>query len=155
MSTYHKFVLVMCLLGISVSASARDRDYDGGWRLGLGHDRYGIYHWEGRGWRRMPGTATDVGDGWVIGTDRRSGGYGIYRWNGRDWSRVAGGAVRIGGTYEQPWVVNNRGEKFIWNGYDWREVRDGGRRSVDIYRGHSFRKADHRDDRYRERRGRW
>lgn len=71
----------------------------------------------------MQGYANAVADGWVIGTDRRSGGYGIYRWNGDSFDRMPGGAVEIGGSYERPWVINNRGERFEWAGRDWREVR--------------------------------
>ncbi|MGB4246743.1 MAG: hypothetical protein WBJ75_03395, partial [Pseudohongiellaceae bacterium] len=50
------------------------------WRIG---DHNQIYHRTDRGWQRVQGSAIDVGDGWVIGTDRRNGGFGIYRWNGR------------------------------------------------------------------------
>lgn len=92
------------------------------WRLG---DHNQIYLRTNRGWQRVQGSATDVGDGWVIGTDRRNGGYGIYRWNGRRFDRMPGGAVQIGGSYERPWVVNNRGERFEWTGRDWREVGSG------------------------------
>jgi len=156
MSTSHfKIALAACLLCLSLGAHARDGDSNGGWRLGHGHDHYGIYRWDGWNWRRMPGTATDVGDGWVIGTDRRSGGYGIYRWSGRDWRRVPGGAVKIGGSFAQPWIINNRGEQFFWNGYDWDEARRGKRRWEQDHRGNSF-KPDRRDDRSdRHERGRW
>jgi len=92
-----------------------------------------IFQWTGRRWTRMPGTATDIGDGWVIGTDRRSGGYGIYRWNGRSWRRTSGGAVAIGGSYERPWVINDRNERFVWNGREWKHGYGGGRSS-----GHSY-----------------
>lgn len=149
-----KFVLAICVIGFSAAASARDLDHSGAWRLGNGNDHYGIYHREGRAWRRMPGSATAVGDGWVIGTDRRRGGFGIYRWNGYDWNRVSGGAVRIGGTYEQPWVINNRGKQYFWNGYDWDEVRGGGRRvSNDRWRN-TFSNSGRRDNRRRDRRHR-
>ena len=87
-----------------------------------------------------PGSATAVGDGWVIGTDRRGGGYGIYRWSGRGWNRVAGGAVDIGGSYEQPWVINNRGEQFYWNGYDWSADGGGYQRHVDDRRHNDRRR---------------
>lgn len=101
-------------------------DWRGGgrseWRIG---DHNQIYHRTDRGWQRVQGSAIDVGDGWVIGTDRRNGGYGIYRWNGRRFDRMPGGAVEIGGSYERPWVINNRGERFEWTGHDWREVRGG------------------------------
>lgn len=92
------------------------------WRIG---DHNQIYHRTDRGWQRVQGSAIDVGDGWVIGTDRRNGGFGIYRWNGRRFDRMPGGAVEIGGSYERPWVINNRGERFEWTGHDWREVRRG------------------------------
>ena len=153
--SYFKVVLAICVFGVSVAASARDHDSGGGWRLGNGHDYYGIYRWDGRDWRRMPGSATDVGDGWVIGTDRRSGGYGIYRWNGRGWGRVAGGAVRIGGTYDQPWVVNNRGERFYWNGYDWDEARGGRNRYSNARRRNAFSNRGYGDNRGRHYRNRW
>lgn len=133
-------VFAICLLGFTATASARDRDHygNGAWKLGHGHDHYGIYRFDGRSWRRMPGTATAVGDGWVIGTDRRGGGFGIYRWTGRGWNRVPGGAVSIGGTYAQPWVINNRGEQFYWNGYDWDPARRGGPRYINEPRGNAF-----------------
>ena len=73
-------------------------------------------------WRQMPGRARDVTDGWVIGTKPQKGGYGIYRWNGRDWAKVQGGAVAIGGTKENPWVVNNRNQIYRWNGAGWSRI---------------------------------
>jgi hypothetical protein len=100
-----------------------DRFSGGEWRLG-NHNQ--IYQRTNRGWQRVQGSAIAVADGWVIGTDRRSGGYGIYRWNGYSFDRMPGGAVDIGGSYERPWVVNNRGERFEWTGRDWREVRGYG-----------------------------
>jgi len=133
-----KITLLICLLGLSFAVSADDRSRrdgyrDGGygqWRLGANRGRgYEIYHRDGRGWRQVPGTALDLGDGWVIGTDRRSGGYGIYRWNGRDWDRVPGAAVEIGGTYNRPWIINNRGERFVWSGYEWDRTGYNGRGS--------------------------
>jgi hypothetical protein len=85
-----------------------------------------LYRYPGdRRWQRAPGSARDVGDGWVIGTDRRNGGYGIYRWNGRGWSRMPGSGVDIGGSFNNPWVVNDRGERFSWTGYGWREESRG------------------------------
>ncbi len=102
------------------------------WRLGpdygRGHEIYFRYPGERR-WQRAPGAAVDVGDGWVIGTDRRSGGFGIYRWSGRDWQRMPGAAVEIGGSYHSPWVVNDRGERFEWNGRQWRAIRSFSRRN--------------------------
>ena len=93
--------------------------WDGGyglWRL----DHYNrIYLRTDRGWRQVEGSAIDVADGWVIGTDRRPGGYGIYRWNGYRFERAPGAGVKIGGSYTHPWVVNDRGQRFEWNGYDW------------------------------------
>ncbi|MFT4862751.1 MAG: hypothetical protein ACI95C_001975 [Pseudohongiellaceae bacterium] len=81
------------------------------------HNR--IFHWNGRDWDRLPGSATAVADGWVIGTNREPGGYGIFRWNGRRWEQAPGGAVAIGGSYRRPWVINDRNQRFVWNGYDW------------------------------------
>jgi len=158
-----KISFLVCLLGLSFAVNADDRPRrdgyrDGGygqWRLGANRGRgYEIHHRDGRGWRRVPGYALDLGDGWVIGTDRRSGGYGIYRWNGRDWDRVSGGAVEIGGSYNQPWIVNNRNERFVWNGYEWDRTGYNGRRNL---RGRADRpgqyysKRDNRKNRGRDR----
>lgn len=126
-------------------ADDRDRRDEGvrggdGWRLGERvRGGYAIYH---RG-HRVPGTAIDIADGWVLGTKRESGGYAIYRWNGRGWDQAPGGAVDIGGSYNRPWVVNNRGQSFSWNGYDW-EASFGSFRS----------KAFNRNDRGRDDYGR-
>lgn len=132
------------------------------WRLGpdYGRGHEILFRAPGeRRWQRAPGAAVDVGDGWVIGTDRRSGGFGIYRWNGRDWQRMPGAAVEIGGSYREPWVVNDRGERFQWSGSNWRQVRGIGRRDQrdrNDYR-QSFRDDDRGDwqdrDDYRGERG--
>ena len=87
------------------------------------NSQYEIYRWNGWEWRRVHGSAQDIADGWVIGTDRRSGGFGIYRWNGYEFRRMPGAAIEIGGSYDHPWIVNSRGEQFEWTGRDWREVR--------------------------------
>ncbi len=165
-----KVFTIVCLAGLSFAANADDRDRRGGfysdqndrWRLGIDRGRRGseILRRDGRGWQVVPGLATDVGNGWVIGTDRRGGGYGIYRWNGHDWDRVQGGAVRIGGSYQRPWVINNRNERFFWNGHDWDQDRSfnhrGSRnRNVRSFRGldqHDIRSRDRRDNRDRNRR---
>ncbi len=161
-------ILVMTLLLAASQVQAnpgRDRGYDrADWRLGP-HNQ--ILMRTDRGWRRVPGSAIDVGDGWVIGTDRRPGGFGIYRWNGRQFDRVPGGAVEIGGSFQNPWVVNNRGERFEWTGRDWREVRgygsswnqswDQGRdQDRDHSRDQSRRPSqDHRQDHKQDRRHGW
>lgn len=138
-------LLMLGLIAVAFSANANDRGYragfetgnGGGWRLGEHRGGgYAIYY-QGH---RMPGEALDVADGWVIGTDRRAGGFGIYRWNGRRWNRVSGGAVRIGGSYDRPWVINDRNRKYVWNGRGWNEVRHTG--------GYGFNR-DHRDRGYR------
>lgn len=165
--------LIVCFAGLPMTAQADDRHGWRGstgieWRLGgyrggsRGYEVYFRYR-DGRGWRRAPGSVFALADGWALGTDRRHGGYGIYRWSGNGWIRMPGAAVRIGGSYARPWVINDRGERFIWNGRDWR--RDGGayrrddryryERSFgnDVWRGHN-----NRNDRYRgrdENRGRY
>jgi hypothetical protein len=109
-----------------------------------------LYRYPGdRRWQRAPGSARDVGDGWVIGTDRRNGGYGIYRWNGRGWSRMPGSGIDIGGSFNNPWVINDRGERFAWTGYGWREEgRGNGRRDRDWDRNDGRGNGDrNRDDR--------
>lgn len=98
------------------------------WQLGkaLGGNRGHqiLYRSSSKGrWQLAPGTARAVGDGWVLGNDRAQGGYRIYRWNGHDWSRMPGAATRIGGSYQAPWVINDRGVRYEWTGRDWREVR--------------------------------
>jgi len=115
-------VIMLLLMATQVQANpGRDRGYErSDWRLGAHNE---ILMRTDRGWRRVPGSAIAVGDGWVIGTDRRPGGYGIYRWNGRKFDRMPGAAVQIGGSYHSPWVINDRGVRFEWTGRDWREVR--------------------------------
>lgn len=147
---------ILLLLGVSQVQAASSRGFDNGeWRLG---DHNQIFLNTDRGWRRVQGSATDVGDGWVIGTDRRSGGFGIYRWNGRRFDRMPGGAVEIGGSYNNPWVINNRGERFEWSGHDWRAVRGFGPRRDERYeeprRGDNRRDDDFRNDSHREDLGR-
>ncbi|HEY0961143.1 MAG TPA: hypothetical protein VGE69_02180 [Pseudomonadales bacterium] len=119
------FLLAALLLPGLVAADGNGVE----WRRGGGYDIY--YRSPGHDWRRAPGSAVDVGDGWVIGTDRRHGGFSIYRWDGRRWHRMPGAGVRIGGSYHNPWVVNDRGERFSWTGYGWREERNAGRRDND------------------------
>ncbi|MDY6984264.1 MAG: hypothetical protein SV422_14355 [Pseudomonadota bacterium] len=114
------------------------------WRRGGGYDIY--YRAPGNSWRRAPGSAVDVGDGWVIGTDRRHGGFSIYRWDGHRWHRMPGAGVRIGGSYYSPWVVNDRGERFSWTGYGWREDRNAGRHAhEDRHDGRHDRRRDDND----------
>lgn len=147
----------------SVAAHADDRGFRDqsrsgtGWRLGeRNRDGYAIYRRQGGNWYRVPGSGIAVGDGWVLGSKRESGGYAIYRWNGYDWDQAPGGAVEIGGTYNRPWVVNDRGQRYDWNGRDWyRSGFVGNGRGV---QGNRFRDRDFRDrrdrDRYRDRRDR-
>lgn len=153
---FHKFLvtstLFVALLFTAVTSvhadGSRDR-YRSEWRLG---ERYQIFHRTDRGWHRVQGSAIAVGDGWVIGTDRRDGGYGIYRWNGYRFERMPGAAVEIGGSYERPWVVNNRGERFEWTGRGWREIRRANAFRDD--RDHD-RRENHYDDYRNDRRSRW
>ena len=157
-----KVFIMVCVAGLSFAASADDRDRRGGfnndrsgeWRLGNNRGRrgYEILHRTNRGWRVVPGSASAIGDGWVLGTDRRNGGYGIYRWTGRGWDRAPGGAVRIGGSYRQPWVVNNQGERYVWNGRDWDPDRGFNRRGSGNGNKRSNRSRDRRDDRNKNRR---
>ena len=112
--------ILLAALSPAQADGARDRFSGSQWRLGS-HNQ--IFLKTDRGWQRVQGSAIAIADGWVIGTDRRDGGYGIYRWNGRGFNRMPGAAIDIGGSYEHPWVINNRGERFEWTGRDWREVR--------------------------------
>jgi len=133
--------LLACLTMLPFTVSADGRYDRGSWsnngvdfRLGGfrgGNRGYEIFfrYRDGRGWRRAPGSAMDLGDGWVIGTDRRRGGYGIYRWNGRGWTRMPGAGVRIGGSYNRPWIVNDRGQRYFWNGRGWNPEGRVNRRS--------------------------
>ncbi len=70
-------------------------------------------------WKKLPGSAKDVGDGWVIGTKVEQEGYAIYRWTGSTWQKIPGSAVRIGGNSSNPWIVNNEDSIFQWNGSKW------------------------------------
>lgn len=118
-------LLSIVFTGVTSVQADGQRGRNGGneWRLG-NHNQ--IFLRTDHGWHRVQGSAIAIADGWAIGTDRRGGGYGIYRWNGYSFDRMPGGAVQIGGSYERPWVVNNRGERFEWAGRDWREVRTYG-----------------------------
>lgn len=141
--------LILTILFAAASAAqadnARDSYRGNEWRLG-NHNQ--IFQRTARGWQRMPGSAIAVAEGWVIGTDRRNGGYGIYRWNGYRFDRMPGAAVDIGGSFEHPWVINNRGERFEWTGRDWREVRSyGSHRSERDNERHYDRDDDDRDNR--------
>lgn len=138
---------VTALPALAIADHDDDRRWSGNsmeWRGGRGTDIYFRYPGD-RDWRRAPGSAYDVGDGWVIGTDRRNGGYGIYRWNGNNWSRMPGAAVEIGGSYNNPWVVNDRGERFAWTGNAWREEYRGYRNDRDRGWNDRDRRRDDRD----------
>ena len=66
-------------------------------------------------WKKYPGKARDVGDGWVIGTGSLGdGNYKIYKWNNKRWEKMPGGGVSIGGDYDNPWVVNASGSIYRW-----------------------------------------
>jgi hypothetical protein len=154
----YKCLLILGLALASLSANADERfdnryrfNQNAGleWRLGAflgGYRGYEIMYRapDSRRWIRAPGNATAVGDGWVLGTDRHAGGYGIYRWNGYGWDRAPGTAVRIGGTYRQPWVINDRNIRYEWNGYDWREAGYAGRNA---FNGNSRFNRNDRDNR--------
>lgn len=170
-----KGLLLSALLLSGLAAPLVHADADGReWRLGHRNEIWYRHPGE-RDWRRAPGAAIDVGDGWVIGTDRRNGGFGIYRWNGYGWIRTPGAGIEIGGSFNNPWVINDRGERFSWTGYGWREEpnfrrdrdRDGrrndgrrdddwnnGRRDNTWNNGRGRGRADDRDDRGRDRDGR-
>jgi hypothetical protein len=71
-----------------------------------------IYHWNGAGWTRLPGSATDVavsaGAAWAVGGNPTPGGLSVWRWTGSSWAGVVGGAVRIAvDPSGLPWIVNN------------------------------------------------
>ena len=66
-------------------------------------------------WKKYPGKASDVGDGWVIGiTPNADGNSSIYRWNNNKWEQMPGSAVRIGGDYDNPWITNSKGIIYRW-----------------------------------------
>ncbi len=152
-----QIALLAALVTLPLAATAQ-RNNDLQWRLGSDHrgSGYQIYYRYGRDdWRRAPGSAIDMGDGWVIGTDRRNGGYGVYRWTGYSWQRMPGAGVEIGGSFLNPWIINDRGERFHWTGVGWREDRsyrgrdNRGRRNDDSW----DRDRNDRDD--RDDRGDW
>lgn len=156
-----KALVVLCLVAGTGVANAQNRvDFDRGfsrgsieWRLGdarganRGHEI--LYREPGsRRWQVAPGSAVAVADGWVLGTDRHRGGYGIFRWNGHSWDRAPGYAVEIGGSYRQPWVINDSRVRYIWNGYDWQ--RDTNARN-DRYERDNRRDRDTNYDRNNRR----
>lgn len=121
-------LIPILLAGLALTPALATADPHGlEWRGGNGRDIWYRHHGEQQ-WRRAPGSAREVGDGWVIGTDRRNGGYSIYRWDGRTWHRMPGSGVRIGGDYYNTWVINDRGERFTWTGAAWRQEPNFGRR---------------------------
>jgi len=121
--------LALVLAGLALQPSLAAADGNGlEWRRGGSYDVWYRHPGE-HNWRRAPGSAREVADGWVIGTDRRNGGYSIYRWDGHRWHRMPGAGVHIGGGYYNPWVVNDRGERFSWNGYAWAEEPNFNRRN--------------------------
>lgn len=123
-----KFLIPILLASLALHPALAVADAQGlEWRAGNRSDIWYRYPGE-QNWRRAPGSAREVGDGWVIGTDRRNGGYGIYRWDGRKWHRMPGSGVSIGGGYYDPWVINDRGERFRWTGSDWRQEPNFDRR---------------------------
>ena len=146
---------LMTMVVLSLTAAGAHADSRDGWRLGERvRDGYAIYRHDGRGWYRVPGSAIDLADGWALGSKRESGGYAIYRWNGHGWDQAPGGAMRIGGSYHRPWVVNNRGQRYVWNGYDWRPDYVF-RPSRDSRYDSGFRPDRGYRDRDRGRRDRW
>ncbi|MDX1490849.1 MAG: hypothetical protein R3332_06150 [Pseudohongiellaceae bacterium] len=151
-ATTLKVLIAISLLSLSTFASADRRSQDscslranpsqiGCWQQGFANR---ILRWDGARWRRAPGSANEVGNGWVLGTDRGNGGYRIYRWTGNGWRRAPGAAVRIGGPYDRPWVVNDENEHFVWTGHSWR-------RTARAYRLEP-RDSWHHRDRHGERR---
>lgn len=140
----------------SVPAQADDRGFRGndrnaGWRLGeRTRDGFAIYRRDRGNWYRVPGSAIAVADGWALGAKRENGGQAIFRWNGYGWDQAPGGAVEIGGTYNRPWVVNNRGQRFDWNGYDWYASGYAGNRGGG-FKGNAFGRDRNRFDRGRDR----
>ncbi len=94
----------------------------------------------------VPPWATDVGDGWIIGSKPEPGGFAIYRWNGYRWHEVHGAGIRIGGSYSRPWHVNDRGHRYVWNGWEWE--RDYYHDDSRVFRGNYSRRSY--DSTYRE-----
>ncbi len=83
-------------------------------------------------WEKLPGTAKDVGEGWIITADPSDPDRNIIqRWNGVAWENMPGttvmpdGALRIGGTYLQPWVVDSNRSVYRWTGSDWELMLSG------------------------------
>jgi hypothetical protein len=69
------------------------------------------------GFRRLPGTASDIavgGDGsvWIIGQDNA-----VYRWTGRMWDPYMIPGVAISADEDgDPWIVNSSGQIARWDG---------------------------------------
>ena len=147
-----KLLIPILLAGLALHPALASADPQGlEWRAGNRSDIWYRYSGE-QNWRRAPGSAREVADGWVIGTDRRNGGYSIYRWDGHKWHRMPGSGVRIGGGYYNPWVVNDRGERFSWTGSAWRQEPNLDRR--DGNRGRDDNDGNRGRDNDRDNRGR-
>ncbi|MBD0426456.1 hypothetical protein [Aquisalinus flavus] len=72
-----------------------------------------VYYWNGSSWQPRGGIqAQDVGDGWAT---TKSGA--VARWNNATskWDIIPNAAaVRVGGTYDNPWTVNENGRVYRW-----------------------------------------
>jgi|GEM_PF-4158362 len=84
----------------------------------------GVFRYADGGWEPVPGkTAIDVGDGWIISNERLGKNFKIYRYNRttKAWDNISGRAVKIGGTYDNPWVVQANGGVYEYiNGWQHR-----------------------------------
>ncbi len=95
---------------------------------------FGIYHWNGSGWGRVPGEATMItvgphGDALVANSSGR-----IYHWNGGGWGLLPGGATDVGvGANGSVWVIGTNAMPggfgiYHWTGSGWVREPGAGRR---------------------------
>jgi hypothetical protein len=101
------------------------------------------FRWNGSDWEHTPGKfASDVGQGWIISNEPTGGGFKIYRYNRstRAWDNIPGGAVRVGGTYENAWVVNDGGAVFEYVNNGWQHRQ--GVSALDVGHGWVLSKTD-------------
>jgi hypothetical protein len=87
-------------------------------------------------WNVVPGIeASDIGDGWAITRTPTNGGFTIVRLNAAEngWTPVPGGATRIGGSPQEPWVMNSTGAVYRGDPTGWTHIP--GKVATDIGQG--------------------
>jgi hypothetical protein len=78
-------------------------------------DKGGIRRHDGKGWKRLPGKATDIAVGadgtvWIVGADAVEGGFRVAKWTGKAWARQPGALTNIAVDHKGfPWGIDADG----------------------------------------------